>query len=151
MPPPRGSLGPMRTVLFLCTANSCRSQMAEAFARALGGVDLRAWSAGTHPTRVDPRAQLVMAEVGHDLEGHAAKAVQHVPIEDIDTLVTLCEEAERCVPAALSGVTDRQHWPVEDPAEAAKRTGDPLAAYRRARDDIRRHVEVLLAVAAKKA
>ena len=83
-----------RGVLFLCVANSARSQMAEGLARFLAPPDVMVWSAGSKPTRVRPEAIAALAEIGIDISGHRSKSVSEVPADEIDTVITLCGEEE---------------------------------------------------------
>jgi arsenate reductase len=129
-----------RSLLFLCVANSARSQMAEGLARALYRDDVRVQSAGSRPTRVNPLAVEALAEVGIALDGHASKSVEGIEAASVDTVVTLC--AEEVCPVFL-GAARRLHWPLPDPA-----SDDPsipreqlLERFRAARDEIRRRLE----------
>ena len=129
------SITPFRSVLFLCVANSARSQMAEALARARFGDRVRVQSAGTKPSQVNPHAIAVMAERGVDMSGQHSKPVATIDPATVDLVVTLC--AEEVCPLFLGAAT-RLHWPIDDPASA-----DPsiareqfLARFRRARDEI---------------
>lgn len=129
------STTPFRSVLFLCVANSARSQMAEALARARFGARVRVQSAGTQPSQVNPHAIAVLAERGVDMSGQHSKAVSTIDPATVDLVVTLC--AEEVCPLFLGAAT-RLHWPIADPASA-----DPsisreefLARFRRARDEI---------------
>ena len=81
-------------VLFLCVANSARSQMAEGIARSLGPARVRVWSAGSRPTAVRPEAIAVLREIGIDISGHRSKAVADIPADEVDTVITLCAEEE---------------------------------------------------------
>jgi arsenate reductase len=130
-------------ILFLCTANSCRSQMAEGFARRLAPPGTRVWSAGTEPTAVHPRAIEAMREVGIDISAQRAKGLEAIPLDEVDLVVTLCDSARQACPT-LPGRVRTVHWPIADPAAA---TGDPetiTAAFREARHRIHRHVRELL-------
>lgn len=130
-------------VLFLCTGNSCRSQMAEGWARALRGDALEAFSAGTAPKGLDPLAVRVMAEAGVDLARHVAKRVEDVP-PPIDVVVTVCDAAHEACPAVPGARV--VHAGFEDPprlAANAKHLEEALAHYRRVRDEIRHFVEAL--------
>lgn len=125
-------------VLVLCTGNSCRSQMAEAFLRHHGGDRLRAYSAGTEPApEVHPLARRVMAEKGLDLADHYPKELSvflgRVPIR---TLITVCGGAAETCPAAWPGVEERLHWATEDPAAFVGDTAATLAEFRRVRDEL---------------
>jgi protein-tyrosine-phosphatase/N-acetylglutamate synthase-like GNAT family acetyltransferase len=127
-----------RTV-FLCVANSARSQMAEGLARRLFGGRVAVASAGSRPARVNPYAIEAMAELGIDLAGHRSKSVDELAREDVARVITLC--AEEVCPEWLGGAT-RLHWPIEDPA-----TDDPSvtpaelrARFRRAREELLRRL-----------
>jgi arsenate reductase len=130
---------PMR-VLFLCVHNSSRSQMAEAFARALAPPGVTLLSAGTEPTKVHPRAIDVMREAGLDLTGHTSKHLRDVPWADCDTVVTLCGEADEACPS-LGADVRRMHWPLPDPS--AVQGDGQLEAFRDVRDEIRWRVASL--------
>jgi arsenate reductase len=123
-------------LLFLCVANSARSQMAEGLARHLFGDGVRVQSAGSEPTRLNPYAVEVMAEAGIDLVGHASKSVTSIDPATVDTVVTLCTD-EVC-PAFL-GTARRLHWPIPDPAsdDPNLTRSEMLACFRTARDAIR--------------
>jgi arsenate reductase len=129
-----------RRVLFLCTGNSCRSQMAEGWLRHLGGDRYEALSAGTRPQGVNPLAIRVMAEAGVDISGQRSKSVDELVGEDLDLLVTVCGGAKESCPVFLGKVKDRQHWPFDDPAEARGSEEQVLAVFRRVRDEIRARV-----------
>ena len=129
-----------RGVLFLCVANSARSQMAEALARSLFREDVRVQSAGSRPTRVNPCAVEVLGELDLDTAGQASKSVEEIDPATVDTVITLC--AEEVCPVFL-GQARRLAWPLPDPA-----SDDPsipreelLARFRAARDEIRRRLE----------
>jgi arsenate reductase len=129
----------MRTpgLLFLCVANSARSQMAEGLARGRFGQSVNVQSAGSQPSRVNPLAIRVLAEIGIDIMHHRSKAVTEIDPATVDTVITLC--AEEVCPVFL-GKARRLHWPLPDPA-AVEGTGDErLEAFRRVRDEIARRV-----------
>jgi arsenate reductase (thioredoxin) len=129
---------PMR-ILFLCVANSARSQMAEGLARSLLKDRVHVQSAGSRPGEVSPYAIEVMKEIGIPLDGHRSKSVDEIDPHTVDLVVTLC--AEEVCPVGLAGVP-RLHWPVPDPASSDPALGDAelLERFRRARDAIRTHV-----------
>lgn len=136
----------MKGILFLCTGNSCRSQMAEGFGRELAPEGLRVFSAGLEPAGVNPHAVQVMAEVGVDLSAQHSKDVSEVPLAAVDTLVTLCSDAaERC--PVLAGELRRLHWPLPDPARARGSREEIEATFRSVRDEIERRVRALLQAA----
>ncbi len=124
----------MRGVLFLCTGNACRSQMAEGFARRLLPPDVRIYSAGTSPKTVDPRAVQVMAEIGVDIGAQRSKSVSDVPIESVSHVVTLCGEAAEQCPTMPD--RRREHWPIVDPARAEGSPDHVLQTFRGVRDEI---------------
>ena len=136
-------IGTEKTLLFLCVANSARSQMAEGLARKLFGSRITVESAGSEPSKVNPYAIEVMREVGVDLSTHRSKSVQTIDRATVDTVITLC--AEEVCPAFL-GQARRLHWPIVDPA-----SDDPsisreqmLARFRTARDQIQARLELEL-------
>jgi len=135
----------MTRVLFLCTGNSCRSQMAEAWARALHGDAIEARSAGTAPQPLDPRAVRVMREVGIDLTGQRPKHLDELGGAAFDLVVTVCDRAGASCPT-FPGAARRIHAGFDDPPALARGCTDEEAAlvhYRRVRDEIRAFVERL--------
>lgn len=132
----------MKMILFLCTGNSCRSQMAEGFARSVAPQDLRIYSAGTEPKKVHPLAIQVMREAGIDISNQRSKGLEAIPLDKIDSVVTLCGEAAESCPT-LPRITERLHWPVPDPALAQGDEETVLKTFRAVRDEIRRRVEGL--------
>jgi arsenate reductase len=127
-------------LLFLCVANSARSQMAEGLARHLFGDGVGVQSAGSEPTRLNPYAVEVMGEAGVDLTGHASKSVATIDPATVDTVVTLC--ADEVCPFFLGGAR-RLHWPIPDPAsdDPHLSRAELLARFRAARDTIRDKLE----------
>lgn len=128
----------MKGILFLCVANSARSQIAEGIGRALAPAGVAIWSAGSHPTHVRPEAVQVLAEVGIDATQHFSKHVNDIPADQIDTVITLCAE-EEC-PLFL-GKAKRLHWGLPDPAAVTGTADERLDAFRATRDEIRRRIE----------
>lgn len=132
-------------ILFLCTGNSCRSQMAEGFARALRADVLDAHSAGTHPHGMNRLAMRVMSEVGVDLSTHHSKTVDALAAIPFDVVVTVCDSAHETCPVFPSGARI-VHVPFEDPPRLAKGAAsdeEALPHYRRVRDQIRAFIETL--------
>lgn len=122
-------------VLFLCTGNSCRSQMAEAFLRAYGGERFEVFSAGTLPTVINPFTYRTMAELGFDLAGQYSKNVEaYRGVVDFDTVVTVCGEANEHCPVYLGRADQRLHWAFEDPAKFEGTEEETLAKFRQVRD-----------------
>jgi arsenate reductase len=122
------------TVLFLCVANSARSQMAEGLARAAAPSAYRFLSAGSAPGTLHPLAVAALAEVGIDISRQRAKGLSDIALAAADTVVTLC--AEEVCPVVPSHVR-RIHWPLPDPARVAGSDAERLAAFRAARDRLR--------------
>jgi arsenate reductase len=116
----------MRGVLFLCVANSARSQMAEGIARTLLPSQVKVWSAGARPTSVRPEAIAVLKEIGIDISAQRSKAVTEIPSVEVDTVITLCGE-EEC-PLFLGKAT-RLHWGLPDPAAVQGSEQDRLTRF----------------------
>ncbi len=129
-----------RHVLFLCVANSARSQMAEGIARALAPDGVRISSAGSQPSKVNPLAIRALAEIGIDIRNHVSKSVNDVPPEGIDAVITLC--AEEVCPVFL-GKARRVHWGLPDPAHAGANEEERLRAFREVRDELRQRLAVV--------
>jgi arsenate reductase len=131
-------------VLFLCVANSARSQMAEGLGRMIFGDRVRVQSAGTRPSRVNPYAIEVMKEIGADLGSHASKSVDTIDPATVGTVITLC--AEEVCPVFL-GAAQRLHWPIPDPAsdDPSLTRDEMLRRFRTARDSIRQKLEAYAA------
>ena len=130
-------------ILFLCTGNSCRSQMAEGWARRLKGNVLEAYSAGIEKHGLNPRAVKVMAEAGVDISTQRSKTVADLPTREFDYVVTLCGYAHETCPI-FTGKAKVVHRGFDDPpklAEATKGEEEALAHYRRVRDEIRAFIE----------
>jgi arsenate reductase (thioredoxin) len=131
------------TVLFLCTGNSCRSQMAEGWARRLKTDSIEPFSAGTNPHALDPLAVRVMAEAGIDISGHRSKHLDAFKGMAFDWAVTVCDSANESCPW-FPGDTKRMHRSFDDPprlARSAEAEEEILRIYRRVRDEIREFVE----------
>jgi arsenate reductase len=131
----------MTSILFLCVANSARSQMAEGLARRMFP-GFRIQSAGSRPSRVNPHAIEVLAELGIDATGHRSKSVEAIDPATVDLVITLC--AEEVCPLFL-GKAERLHWPIPDPAsdDPALTPEDLRARFRAGRDEIRRRLAAL--------
>jgi arsenate reductase len=136
---------PKLRILFLCTGNSCRSQMAEGWARALKGDCIEAYSAGTEKHGMNPYALKVMAEAGVDISKQYSKTTAEIGPVEFDYMVTVCGQADEICPT-FPGKTRVLHVGFEDPPKLTKHLPDgeeKLAVYRRVRDEIRRFVETL--------
>ena len=132
-------------ILFLCTGNSCRSQMAEGWVRHLQGSLFEAFSAGTDPHGLDPRAVRAMAEAGVDISGQRSKHVDEVGLLSFDCVVTVCSRAHEDCPI-MPGAARTLHFGFDDPPRLAQGAGseeEAMGYYRRVRDEIRLFVETL--------
>jgi arsenate reductase len=128
-----------RRVLFLCTHNSARSQMAEGWLRHLGGHSFEVASAGTEQTRVRPLAIRAMAEAGVDISDHESKTLERFLAEPWDHVITVCDDANEACPHFPAGER-RLHWSFPDPSKATGTEEEQLALYRRVRDAIRERI-----------
>ena len=127
-------------ILFLCVANSARSQMAEGLARQLLGPDVEIRSAGSSPSRVNPLAIEALAEVGIDIAHHRSKSVDAIDAAGVDLVITLC--ADEVCPVFL-GRAKRLHWPLPDPATASPELAPQR--FREVRDELRKRILALRA------
>lgn len=128
-------------VLFLCTGNSCRSQIAEGWLRQLGGDQFEVFSAGLEPHGVNPNTVTVMEELGIDMSKHRSKHIdEYIGKIDFDFLITVCGNAdERC--PYFPGMGTRIHWPFEDPAAFEGSEDEKLDFFRKIRDQIRDKIQ----------
>jgi thioredoxin type arsenate reductase len=129
-----------RHLLFLCVANSARSQMAEGIARSLAPPGVEISSAGSAPSRLNPLAVRALAEIGIDISGHRSKSVDEIPPGDVDVVVTLC--AEEVCPVFM-GKALRIHWGLPDPASAGGDEAARLQSFRDVRDELGRRLAVV--------
>ncbi|MDX8408416.1 MAG: arsenate reductase (thioredoxin) [Mariprofundales bacterium] len=126
-------------ILFLCTGNSCRSQMAEGWLRQLGGGCFEPFSAGIEAHGKNPRAIAVMEEAGVDITTQESEILDLNILETIDLLVTVCGHADQNCPL-IPARCDKQHWPFDDPAKASGTEEEIMAEFRRTRDQIKARV-----------
>jgi len=129
-----------KKVLFLCTENSCRSQMAEGILRHFKGDEYDVFSAGTSPSVVNPRAIKVMAEIGIDISGHKSKSIQEFLGKDFDFVITVCDKVKETCPVFHRGAK-HVHWSFVDPAEASGSEEEVLSIFRRVRDEIELRIQ----------
>ncbi len=134
----------MSSILFLCVANSARSQLAEGLARRVAPPGTRVYSAGSEPGTIHPLAVRALAEVGIDASAQRSKGLDAVPLDAIDLVVTLC--AEEVCPLFPRPVR-REHWPLPDPARVAGDEAARLAAFRAVRDELARRLGELFRAA----
>jgi arsenate reductase len=125
----------MKSVLILCTGNSCRSQMAEGVLKKYGAGRVEVESAGSEPSRVNPIAVRVMKEIGIDLSGHRSKHLNEFAGRRFDTVITVCDNADRNCPVFPAG-TERLHWPFPDPPHGQVESEAVLTEFRWVRDMI---------------
>ena len=127
-------------VLFLCTHNSARSQMAEGLLRHLAGDRFEVHSAGTEATHVRPLAIRAMEEIGVDISGQESKTLERYQQEPFDYVITVCDDANEACPI-FPGAQSRLHWSFKDPSKAEGSEEERLAVFREVRDGIRRRIE----------
>ena len=132
--------GAKKRVLFLCTHNSARSQMAEGLLRQLGGDRFEAYSAGTEATHVRPLAIRAMHELGIDIAGQQSKTLERYVNQPFDKVITVCDQANEACPVFF-GAKERLHWSFPDPSKATGSADDQLAVYREVRDAICERIE----------
>ena len=121
--------------MFLCTGNSCRSQMAEGLARELGSGTIEPYSAGLIPAGINPNAITVMNEIGIDISGQISEVIDNDLLNEMDVIMTLCSHADASCPVTPGGIK-RFHTPVDDPVGAVGTEEEVLDAFRKARDEI---------------
>jgi arsenate reductase len=138
-----------KRVLFLCTHNSSRSQMAEGFLRALGDDRFDVESAGTEASTVNPFAIQAMAEAGIDISTHESKTLDRFVDQPFDLVITVCDEAAEACPV-FPNARERRHWSFPDPSKARGSDEEQFAVFARVRDSIRERIEAeLLGVASR--
>lgn len=129
-----------KRVLFLCTHNSARSQMAEGLLRHLGQPNYEVASAGTVATRVRPEAIAVMTELGIDISGQTSKTLEQFIHQPFDLVITVCDSAHEACPF-FPNARQRWHWSIDDPSGVVGDEAARLAAFRRARDELKHHIQ----------
>ena len=130
-------------ILFICTGNSIRSQIAEGLMKALGGKEWKVQSAGTISSYVYPLAIRVMEEIGIDISHQTSKSVDKFVNEEFDTIITLCDNAAASCPT-FPGQGRRIHWSIEDPVGAIGSTEERLVLFRKVRNEVKKRIEELL-------
>jgi arsenate reductase (thioredoxin) len=133
-----------KKVLFLCTHNSCRSQMAEGLLKNLPGDKFDVYSAGVEPTSVHPLAKKVMKEIGIDISGQQSKSVDEFLDKEFDYVITVCDNARQTCPF-FPGNHELLHWSLEDPATASGSEEERLIFFRNVRDQIKENIQKLIA------
>ena len=137
---PEVGAGAKRRVLFLCTHNSARSQIAEGLLRALGGEHFEVFSAGTEATHVRPLAIRAMQELAIDISRQESKTLERFLDQPFDAVITVCDQANEACPVFF-GARERLHWSFPDPSQATGSENEQLAVYRQVRDAIRARLE----------
>ncbi len=130
-------------LLFLCTGNACRSQMAEGWACVLAGEKIKVYSAGIEAHGLNPRAVTVMQEARVDISGQESTRLDGDMLEQMDYVVTVCGHADERCPVLPPGVR-KEHWPLADPAKVEGREEDIMQVFRHSRDDIKQRVQALI-------
>jgi arsenate reductase len=133
-------------VLFVCTGNSARSQIAQALLEQLGGPDFHVESAGTVPKGVNPYAVRVLAEIGIDWSAAASKSVSEFVDRPFDYVITVCDRARQSCPV-FPGQYNRLHWGLEDPAEVEGTDEEKLAAFRKTRLELTERLRLFIEIA----
>jgi arsenate reductase len=133
-----------KLVYFLCTGNSCRSQMADGFLKALGAEQYEVRSAGLEAHGLNPRAVQVMSEVGVDISHHTSDVIDRETLERADYIITLCGHADEHCPVVVNPQAVRWHWGFEDPAKASGTEEEIMAKFREVRDQIKQRIEQFL-------
>ena len=132
-------------VLFLCTGNTARSQMAEAFLRKYAGKHFEVYSAGFNPSVINPYIERVMQEIGVDLSGQYSKSVrEYLGKMSFSYLITVCAEAEANCPTTFPGIGQRLSWVFDDPAAVEGSEEERLEKFREVRDQIEKHIRLWL-------
>jgi len=135
-------------VIFVCTHNSARSQMAEGMLRAWAGDRFETFSAGTEATHVRPEAIAVMNEIGIDISAHASKTLEPFIGHEFTWLITVCDQAKEACPT-LPGVAQQAHWSIDDPSAGEGDEEARLSAFRTARDVLRDRVHMFILAAGR--
>ena len=130
-------------VLFLCTGNSCRSQMAEGLLRYLAGDRFEAFSAGTNPSRVHPLTIEVMNELDIDIYNQTSDPIDIYLYSGIDIVITVCDNAREACPA-FPGLVEQIHWSIEDPLQGWEKNPTHLPTYRRTRDILKKKIQTFI-------
>ncbi len=133
----------MFKIMFLCTGNSCRSQMAEGIARILGKGTIEPNSAGVMPTPIHPKTIQAMKEIGIDISNQTSKGIDENLLNKMDMIITLCSSAEAMCPMTPLRIK-RIHWSIDDPKSATGTEEEILKAFRSARDEIKSKIEFLI-------
>jgi|TARA_Y100001949_G_C15874606_1_gene281027 arsenate reductase len=132
-----------KKVLFICTGNSCRSQMAEGLLRDMAGNSFDVFSAGTHPSKVHPMSTAVMAEDGIDISEHTSDFINDYLNKGINIVITVCDSADRLCPS-FPGDVERIHWSIDDPFQGWDINNNKIDSYRETRDILKKYIKELI-------
>ena len=132
-----------KKVLFICTGNACRSQIAHGLLRDMAGNRFEVFSAGSHSSRVHPMSIVVMEEVGVDISHHTSDYVDDYLDEDIDIAITVCDNANQACPT-FPGEVERIHWSIEDPFKGWNFDTNQMDSFRKTRREIKERLETFL-------
>ena len=132
-----------KKLIFICTGNSCRSQMAEGLLRDMAGDKFEVFSAGSHPSRIHPMSIKVMDEVNIDITEHTSDPIGMYLGYGIDYVITLCDNAREFCPT-FPGKNIKLHWSVDDPFKSWRDSGRAIKRYRKSRDEIKERIENFL-------
>ena len=130
-------------IIFICTGNACRSQIAEGLMRHLASDRFKAYSAGSHPTKIHPSAITVMKEIGIDISSHTSDPISLFINKSIDIVVTVCDNANKACPV-FAGRVERIHWSVKDPFKNWDSTTENLVDFRKTRDELTERIKNLI-------
>tara|TARA_B100001113_G_scaffold301317_1_gene260329 strand:+ start:204 stop:620 length:417 start_codon:yes stop_codon:yes gene_type:complete len=130
-------------IIFICTGNACRSQIAEGLMRHLASDRFKAYSAGSHPTKIHPSAITVMKEIGIDISSHTSDPISLFINKSIDIVVTVCDNANKACPV-FAGRVERIHWSVKDPFKNWDSTTENLVDFRKTRDELTERIKNLV-------
>lgn len=132
-----------KKILFLCTGNSARSQMAEGIARNLGKETLEVYSAGLNPKGVHPMAIAVMDEIGINIRDHSSKGFDLIFLNKMDIIITVCGNADKRCPTTPAQI-QKEHWPIPDPVSVTPAEPERIEVFRKTRDDIRKRIQLFI-------
>ncbi len=138
-----------KKVIFICTGNACRSQMAEGLLRHMAGNKFKVYSAGSHPSRLHPASVVVMAEWNIDIAHHTSEPVNDYLETGIDIVITVCDNAKQICPT-FPGNVKRIHWGLDDPYHGCGSEPEDLLPYREIRDELKDRIKVFLTEQNKK-
>ena len=132
-----------KKVIFICTGNACRSQIAEGLLRVMSGESFEVYSAGSHPSRLHPASVVVMNEIGIDISHHESESIDKYINSGIDIAITVCDNAQKVCPT-FPGNVNLIHWSLEDPYHGWSANDEDLPPYRDTRDELIKRITLFL-------